>query len=138
MLLSILLIPIIGSLSILLISDTKQEMQKRVALFTSLTNLVLSILLWIEFDNNTLQYQFVSTLKEVSDYNLSIGVDGLSIYFVLLTTFITPIALLSNYNNITHNLKYFLISFLLLETSYYNSLYNSFLKYLGLFDFKII
>ena len=116
MLLSILLIPIIGSLSILLISDTKQEMQKRVALFTSLTNLVLSILLWIEFDNNTLQYQFVSTLKEVSDYNLSIGVDGLSIYFVLLTTFITPIALLSNYNNITHNLKYFLISFLLLET----------------------
>jgi NADH-ubiquinone oxidoreductase chain 4 len=45
-----------------------------------------------------------------------LGVDGVSLYFVLLTTFITPIALLSNYNNVNKNVKYFLISFLLLET----------------------
>src|SRR6266704_2189403 len=45
-----------------------------------------------------------------------IGIDGLSLFFVLLTTFISPIAILSNYNNINNNLKYFLISFLLLET----------------------
>jgi Proton-conducting membrane transporter len=48
--------------------------------------------------------------------HFNIGVDGISLYFVLLTAFVTPVALLSNYNNIKINLKYFLISFLLLET----------------------
>jgi NADH-ubiquinone oxidoreductase chain 4 len=48
--------------------------------------------------------------------HLHIGIDGISLYFVLLTTFITPICILSNWDNIKHSLKYFLISFLLLET----------------------
>jgi len=45
-----------------------------------------------------------------------LGIDGISLYFILLTTFVTPIAILSNYNNINNNLKFFLISFLILET----------------------
>ena len=72
--------------------------------------------MWVNFDSSTSSYQFVYSFKELSYCHLNIGVDGLSIYFVLLTTFITPIAILSNYNSIKHNLKYFLISFLLLET----------------------
>ena len=70
----------------------------------------------VNFDSSISIYQFVYSFKELSYCHLNIGVDGLSIYFVLLTTFITPIAILSNYNSIKHNLKYFLISFLLLET----------------------
>nr|YP_010697826.1 NADH dehydrogenase subunit 4 [Porodaedalea chrysoloma]WCF76787.1 NADH dehydrogenase subunit 4 [Porodaedalea chrysoloma] len=113
----LLIIPIIGSITVLLVTDGPSgDKSKKIALATSLINLVLSIYLWIQFDSSTSQYQFVYSFKELSYCHLNIGVDGLSIYFVLLTTFITPIALLSNYNNINNNLKYFLISFLLLET----------------------
>ena len=113
----LLLIPIIGSIFLLFVTDGPSgEKSKKIALVTSLINLILSIYLWIQFDSSISQYQFVYSFKELSFCHLNIGVDGLSIYFVLLTTFITPIALLSNFNNINNNIKYFLISFLLLET----------------------
>ena len=81
-----------------------------------LINFLISIYIWLEFDSSTSQYQFVYEFIELSYCHLNIGIDGISLFFVLLTTFISPIAVLSNYNNINNNLKYFLISFLLLET----------------------
>jgi NADH-ubiquinone oxidoreductase chain 4 len=110
----LLIIPIIGSIVMLPISN--KENLKKIALITSLINLLVSILVWIQFDPNTTQYQFVYEFNQLSFCHLNIGIDGISLYFILLTTFITPIAILSNYNNITNNLKYFLISFLILET----------------------
>jgi NADH-ubiquinone oxidoreductase chain 4 len=110
----LLLIPVIGSITILLV--IKDESAKKIALATSLINFILSIYIWIQFDSSTTQFQFVYSFKEISYYPFNIGIDGISLYFVLLTTFITPICILSNYNTITHNVKYFLISFLLLET----------------------
>ena len=122
MLILLLLIPVTGSIILLFVSDN--ERMKKIALATSLLNLLLSIYMWVQFDSSTTQFQFVQSPSAISDialnfYQFNIGVDGLSIYFVLLTTFITPIAILSNYNNIDNTsggLKYFLISFLLLET----------------------
>ena len=118
----LLLIPVIGSIILLFVSDN--ERMKKIALATSLLNLLLSIYIWVQLDSSTTQFQFVQSPSAISGialnfYQFNIGVDGLSIYFVLLTTFITPIAILSNYNNIDNTsggLKYFLISFLLLET----------------------
>nr|YP_010240534.1 NADH dehydrogenase subunit 4 [Phellinotus piptadeniae]QTF87875.1 NADH dehydrogenase subunit 4 [Phellinotus piptadeniae] len=113
----LLIIPIIGSFALLLITeDPTGTRSKKIAIATSLLNLIVSIYLWIQFDSSTSQYQFVYSFKELSYCHLNIGVDGLSIYFVLLTTFLTPVALLSNFNTINNNLKYFLISFLILET----------------------
>ena len=115
----LLIIPIIGSIFLLPVSPIGQEGQdkmKKIALLTSLINFIFSIYLWVQFDSNTTQYQFVYEFNELSFCHFNIGVDGISIYFVLLTTFVTPVALLSNYNTINKNLKYFLISFLLLET----------------------
>nr|YP_010852402.1 NADH dehydrogenase subunit 4 [Lactarius subindigo]WGL35954.1 NADH dehydrogenase subunit 4 [Lactarius subindigo] len=89
---------------------------KRITLITMLINFLISIYIWLEFDSSTSQYQFVYEFIELSYCHLNIGIDGISLYFVLLTTFVSPIAVLSNYNNINKNLKYFLISFLLLET----------------------
>ena len=94
---------------------------KKIALLTSVINFFISIYLWIQFDSNTSHYQFVYEFDQISFCHFNIGVDGLSLYFVLLTTFVTPIALLSNYTNVpglpqAANIKYFLISFLLLET----------------------
>ena len=115
----LLLIPIIGSLLLLTISEDSLENKirmKRITLITMLINFLISIYIWLEFDSNTSQYQFVYEFIELNYCHLNIGIDGISLYFVLLTTFVSPIAILSNYNNINNNLKYFLISFLLLET----------------------
>lgn len=115
----LLIIPIIGSLLLLTIPEdsiVNKIRMKRITLITMLINFLISIYLWLEFDSSTSQYQFVYEFIELSYCHLNIGIDGISLYFVLLTTFISPIAVLSNYNNINKNLKYFLISFLLLET----------------------
>ena len=115
----ILLIPILGSLILLPIpedSSLNKVRIRNIGLITSIITFILSIWLWIQFDSSTSQFQFVYEFKELSFCHFNIGVDGISLYFVLLTTFLTPIALLSNYNNLNKNVKYFIISFLLLET----------------------
>ena len=119
MLTLLLIIPLIGSFFILSIQENSiysQNKMKIIAITTSLINLFISIFLWLEFDSNTTQFQFVSEFDYLTFGHLNFGVDGISLYFVLLTTFITPIAIISNYNNINNNLKFFLISFLILET----------------------
>ena len=115
----LLLIPIIGSLLLLTIPEDSIENKirmKKLTLITMLINFLISIYIWLEFDSSTSQYQFVYEFIKLNYCHLNIGIDGISLYFVLLTTFVSPIAVLSNYNNINNNLKYFLISFLLLET----------------------
>ena len=96
-------------------TENKTKM-KNIAITTSLINLFISILLWLNFDSSSTQYQFVYEFNQLSLFDFNLGVDGISLYFVLLTTFITPIALMSNYTNIDKNLKHFLIAFLVLET----------------------
>jgi NADH:ubiquinone oxidoreductase subunit 4 (subunit M) len=137
MLTLLLLIPLLGSLIILPMSNTleSQNQMKKIALTTSLINFFISLILWYEFDSSSAfgggQFQFVSEFNQLKFCHLNFGVDGISLYFVLLTTFVTPIALLSNYTNIQSpnlqpkdpalaaggkKLKLFLISFLILET----------------------
>lgn len=89
---------------------------KKIAIITSLINFVISILLWIQFDSSYIGYQFVTEITSFDFIQLNLGIDGVSLYFVLLTTFITPIALLSSHNDIEKNLKFYLVSILLLET----------------------
>jgi len=89
---------------------------KSIALSVSLLNLFISILLWIQFDSFSSEYQFVEKFSFLTQYHFNIGIDGISLYFVLLTTFITPICILSNWTDITNKLRYFLIAFLLLES----------------------
>ena len=115
----LLLIPILGSIILLFIEENTANDQKKIkniSITTSLINLLLSLLIWVEFDGNISDYQFVYEFNSLSFCHLNIGIDGISLYYVLLTTFITPIALLSNYNNINKNVKFFFISFLILET----------------------
>ena len=119
MLVSLLIVPLIGSLLILFIKENSyknEEKMKVIALSTALINFIISIYLWIQFDSSISNYQFIQEFNNVKFCHFNIGIDGISLYYVLLTTFITPIALLSNYKNIYKNVKYFLISFLILET----------------------
>ena len=105
--------------SSLLVEERTSENQlkmKKIALTTSLINFFISLFIWYQFDSNITQFQFVSEFNHLKLFHLNFGIDGISIYFVLLTTFVTPVALLSNYTNITNNLKLFLISILILES----------------------
>jgi NADH:ubiquinone oxidoreductase subunit 4 (subunit M) len=69
---------------------------KTIALITSIINLFISLIVFILFDFSNNQFQFVQEYHEISSFDFYLGLDGLSIYFVMLTTIITPIALLSN------------------------------------------
>jgi NADH-ubiquinone oxidoreductase chain 4 len=146
MLILLILIPIIGTLFILPMSETNSQnvsQMKKIALGSTILNFFISLFIWYNFDSNTTQYQFVSSLDlQATDTlqfcHLNFGIDGISLFFVLLTTFVSPIAILSNYNNILigevvlakkpkqenkildllkqANVKLFLVSLLLLES----------------------
>lgn len=127
---SLLLIPILGifliysttsyGVATLDLDNTRQyennTYYKRIALGTSIINLIISLVIYISFDFSSNQFQFVQEHYDMSYFDIYLGIDGLSIYFVLLTTIIMPIALLSNWNSITENIKSYLIIMLLLET----------------------
>lgn len=69
---------------------------KRIALFTSIFNLYLAVIIFINFDFTNNQFQFVQQYYNTNYYDLYLGIDGLSIYFILLTCMVIPVALLSN------------------------------------------
>jgi NADH-ubiquinone oxidoreductase chain 4 len=69
---------------------------KQIAIFTSIVNLIVSLVIYVLFDFSGNQFQFVQEHYDMSFFDIYLGIDGLSIYFVLLTTIIMPIALLSN------------------------------------------
>jgi NADH-ubiquinone oxidoreductase chain 4 len=78
---------------------------KKIGIITSIANLLVSLLIFFLFDYSTNQFQFVKEYFEISYFDFYLGLDGLSIYFVLLTTIITPIALLSNWTSINENVR---------------------------------
>jgi NADH-ubiquinone oxidoreductase chain 4 len=125
MLLSLLLIPMIGVLVILIYKNNGStgvkkienlKIIKSIALSVSSLNLFLSLFMFILFDFSTNQFQFVQEYHEISYFDFYLGVDGLSIYFVLLTTFIMPISLISNWKSISNDMEAYVIIILLLET----------------------
>ena len=89
---------------------------KKVGITASVANLLVSLLIFFLFDYSNNQFQFVQEHYEVSYFDFYLGIDGLSIYFVLLTTIIAPIALLSNWTSINENVRSYVIIILLLET----------------------
>ena len=115
---SLILIPTIGSIFLLFIKSTeKNNSVKYVALFTSLINFFLSLYLWKLFDNNISDFQFVETRIWIKNFiNYKVGVDGISMLFIILATFITPLCIISVNNHVKIRLKEFLIAILLMET----------------------
>jgi NADH:ubiquinone oxidoreductase subunit 4 (subunit M) len=83
----------------------KEQNIKNIALSTSVFTFLISIIIWILFDSSTKEFQFVFEFNKLDFFHFNIGLDGISLFFVLLTTFITPIALLSNNDNLL-NINY--------------------------------
>ena len=116
---SLILLPSIGALFIFFSksSNEKYQSSKYIALFISIANFLLSLYLWSVFDKSAAEFQYVENREWLSGYvNYKVGVDGISILFILLTTFITPICIISVNATIKHRLKDFLVAILIMET----------------------
>jgi len=116
---SITLLPALGALFILFSKNEKKENRNiiNLSLFTSVINLFLAIFLWHSFDASLVGFQFVEEQKWISGFiKFKFGVDGISILFIVLTAFITPICIISCANSVKTRLREFLIAILILET----------------------
>ena len=116
---SITLLPIIGALFILFTKSEENENRNAIylSLFTSVINLFLTIFLWYSFDKSFVGFQFVEEQNWISGFiKFKFGIDGISILFIVLTAFITPICIVSCINSVKTRLKEFLIAILILET----------------------
>ena len=86
-------IPIIGSLLIVFIPRDNIIYIRNIALYSSLITFFMSVLVWIEFDYFISKFQFVNKISWFSSLNINffVGIDGVSLLFILLTTFIFPL-----------------------------------------------
>ena len=117
---SLILLPLIGSIFIFIsktnLSSNFQSI-KYVAIFSSSANFFISLYLWYIFDPSTSEFQFVEERLWLEGFiNYKLGVDGISILFIILTTLITPLCIISVNRTINTKLKEFLIAILLMET----------------------
>jgi len=115
----LILLPTVGAIFIFFTKNNKENniTIKYVALFTSLVNFFLSIYLWIIFDQSTSNFQFVENRIWIEDFiNYRVGIDGISILFIILTTFITPLCIISVNNSVKNRLSEFLIAILIMES----------------------
>jgi len=116
---SITLLPALGALFILFSKSKKNENRNAInlSLFISVINLFLAIFLWYSFDKNFVGFQFVEEQNWISGFiKFKFGIDGISILFIVLTAFITPICIISCVNSVKTRLKEFLVAILILET----------------------
>ena len=117
---TLLLIPIFGTITILFINsndDIGKRNIKNVALYTSIVNFIVSLLLWINFDKLTSSFQYVEQYYWLSEnITYHVGVDGISVFLIILTTFLIPFCVLTSWDSIKEKVKEYMIAFLILET----------------------
>ena len=116
---SITLLPILGAIFIFIFNNKNNENKNviYISLFISVVTLFLTIFLWYVFDKTSPEFQFVEEKNWISGYiKFKFGIDGLSILFIVLTAFITPICIISCINSVKTRLREFLIAILVLES----------------------
>jgi NADH-quinone oxidoreductase subunit M len=114
-------LPLLGVFFILLIrgdAETVARNARSGALWTSLITFAVSLGLWINFDNSTANFQFVEKVEWMPGLGLSyhLGIDGISMFFIILATLLTVLCILASWVSITDRVKEFMIAFLILET----------------------
>ena len=116
----LLLVPLLGALVILPIQGDAQIVKRNarnMALATTVTTFLLSLFVWSLFDPTKADFQLVENVPWIGEtISYHLGVDGISILFVLLTTFLMPICILASWRAIDTRVKEYMIAFLLLET----------------------
>ena len=115
---TLIFLPLISSIFILLSREQKKNNSAiYISLFSSLATFILSLFVWYSMDNASAEFQFLEEQSWINDFiKFKLGVDGISILFIVLTTFITPICIISCINSVKDRVKEFLIAILILET----------------------
>ena len=114
---SLILLPILGAIFIFFSKSNNNLTIKYLALFVSFSNFILSLYLWYLFDTTTSEFQFLEERSWIKGFiNYKVGVDGISILFIILTTFITPLCVVSVNDTIKNRLKDFLVAILIMES----------------------
>jgi NADH-quinone oxidoreductase subunit M len=117
----IIFVPLVGIFFILLIrgdEETTARNTRAIALWTSVVTFLVSLGIWINFDNSTSEFQFVEKIIWIPSLDLTyqVGVDGISMFFVILATLLTVVCILASWVSITDRVKDYMIAFLFLET----------------------
>lgn len=111
------LTPLLGVCIIILLPATFEAFQKIIALWTTCVTFIFSIFLWLVFDSGSSLFQFSDIFFWSSSLNFyyTIGIDGISLFFIILTTFLSIICILISWGSVTNSVKDYLLCFLLLE-----------------------
>ena len=112
-------LPLVGAAIILLIWDDTEISRRNVrnvALWTTVLTFFLSLFIWIEFDNSIAGFQMEEKAEWLGGITYHLGVDGISVLFVILTTFLMPFCILASWETIQTRLREYMIAFLILET----------------------
>jgi proton-translocating NADH-quinone oxidoreductase chain M len=118
----VLTLPLIGVIILLFVPHWKTQLIRNIALNFSLFTFLISLMLWVEFDNSTSKFQFFQNYtsfqneNSFSTLNLIFGIDGISLFFIILTTFLIPVCILVSWTSITSYVKEYCIAFLILES----------------------
>ncbi len=115
---TLIFLPLVSSFFILL---SKEKVSNKssiyISLFSGVATFLLSLFLWHSLDINSSEFQFIEEKSWINNFiKFKLGVDGISILFIVLTTFITPICIISCINSVKVRIKEFLIAILILET----------------------
>ena len=115
---TLIFLPLISSFFIFLSKEEKNNKSAvYISLFSSLATFILTLFIWYSLDSTSSDFQFLEEKSWINDFiKFKLGVDGISILFIVLTALITPICIISCINSVKVRVKEFLIAILILET----------------------
>src|SRR5690606_23856085 len=109
-------LPLVGVAFIAFLPRDAVQNARYIALWTTLVTFAVSLLVWINFDTSTADFQFVEEHPWLGPIVYRMGVDGISMLFVILTTFLMPLCILASWESIQTRIKEYMIAFLVMET----------------------
>jgi NADH-quinone oxidoreductase subunit M len=115
----LVVLPLVGGVAVLFAGKGRDGLARNVALGVSLVTFAASLLLWWNFDPASADYQFVEHHEWLPDFGIAydVGIDGISLWLVILTTFLTPISLLCSWESVTSRVREFSFFMLALEAA---------------------
>jgi len=108
--------PLAGALFIALLNKDATSNARWTALWVTLLTFAASLLIWVNFDTHEAGFQFVESHNWIGAFKYKMGVDGISMLFVILTTFLMPICILASWGSVESRVREYMIAFLVLES----------------------
>jgi NADH-quinone oxidoreductase subunit M len=114
-------LPLVGVCFILVLRGDEADVARNarwIALWTSLIDLAVSLVIWAYFDPNSADFQFVESAPWLPGFHIAyhLGIDGISLFFILLSTFLLPICIVASWESIKVRVKEYMCAFLVMET----------------------